>query len=268
MSGFTKLFSSITSSSIWNESDKTRIVWITMLAMAEADGVVRASVGGLAHVARVSRRDCEAALERLMSPDTDSRSPENDGRRIQKVDGGFFLLNYGKYREARSEDERKAYMREYMRDYRKQSVNNSKQDVNSSKPPLAEVSHGKPQLAKTEGEEEGEKKDSLPTVRRTPTLDEVIAYGRDQGNVPQNVCEIWWNDHEARPLDIEGRYTDKGGCAVENWKAALRGFSLRWRDNEQKFKMKGSTAPKPSAPIVTETDDMRRMREMKEGGGL
>lgn len=170
MSGFTKLFTSITSSSIWNEDDKTRIVWITMLAIAEADGVVRASIGGLAHVARVTREDCEKALQILQSPDPDSRSPEHEGRRIQKVDGGFFLLNYGKYREARSEDERKAYMREYMRKYRKQTVNKGKQK-------LTKVSHSKPPLAKAEGEKEakaeGEGDEGAALI---PSLEEFCDY--------------------------------------------------------------------------------------------
>lgn len=149
MSGFTKLFSCITSSSIWNEDDKTRIVWVTMLALCDPDGVVRASVGGLAHTARVCREDCEKAIHVLESPDPDSRSPEFEGRRIERVNGGFRLLNYGKYREARSDDERREYMREYMQNYRKRGVNNRKQ----SKP---NVSRSKPPLAQAEAEEKAE----------------------------------------------------------------------------------------------------------------
>lgn len=147
MSGFTKLFSAITSSSIWNEDDKTRLVWITMLAMADSRGVVHASVGGLAHTARVTREECEHALSVLLSPDPDSRSPEYDGRRVEKIEGGFLLLNYAKYREARSEDERRIYMKEYMKEYRKRGVNKRKQS-------LAEVKRSKPQLAQAEAEAE------------------------------------------------------------------------------------------------------------------
>lgn len=171
MSGFTKLFSAITSSSIWNEDDATRIVWITMLAMADSGGMVYASVGGLAHTARVSRDMCERALETLQEPDADSRSPEFEGRRIEKRDGGFLLLNYAKYREARSEDERRLYMREYMKEYRKNGVNNRKQK-------LTPVSRRKPPLAQAEAEAEAEippivpqgghqeKVDNLPTSER------------------------------------------------------------------------------------------------------
>lgn len=116
-----------------------------MLALADADGVVRASIGGLAHAARVTREDCAAALATLESPDPDSRSEEFEGRRIEKIDGGFRLLNFPKYREARSDEERKEYMRLYMQNYRKQHVSKRKQKVNS-------VSSGKPQLAQAEAE--------------------------------------------------------------------------------------------------------------------
>lgn len=145
MTGFTKLWSEILSSSIWNEDDKVRIVWITMLAAMGPDYMVRASVGGLAHMARVSKEACEHALTVLTSPDPDSRSQDNEGRRVQKVDGGFFILNGGKYREARSLDERKVYMANYMKEYRKRQNERKlerkqrKQNVNASKPPLAQA---------------------------------------------------------------------------------------------------------------------------------
>jgi hypothetical protein len=141
MTGFTKLWSDILTSSIWNEGDKTRIVWITMLACMGPDSMVRASVGGLAHQARVSIDDCRKALDVLMAPDPDSRSKEFEGRRIEARDGGFFILNGGKHRESRSYDERKTYMAEYMREYRakhrKPSVNNRKQNVNTVNSKLA-----------------------------------------------------------------------------------------------------------------------------------
>ena len=97
---FTKMFGSITDSTVWGEPDPTRIVWITMLAMANRDGFVHSSVPGLAHRARVSLEACEAALETFKSPDPYSRTVDYEGRRIEAVDGGWILLNYLKYREA------------------------------------------------------------------------------------------------------------------------------------------------------------------------
>jgi hypothetical protein len=102
MTGYTKLFGSIVTSTIWREDDKTRIVWITLLALSDRDGVVEGSVPGLAHVAGVTIEDCERALINLQKPDRYSRSPEYEGRRVDAVDGGWRILNYGKYRSRMS----------------------------------------------------------------------------------------------------------------------------------------------------------------------
>lgn len=101
-SGYVKIYGSILGSSIWAEESDTRIVWITMLAMADAEGKVEASESGLARFANVTVERCRAALRRLADPDLDSKSPEYGGRRVEKVDGGWLILNYLKYREMRS----------------------------------------------------------------------------------------------------------------------------------------------------------------------
>lgn len=111
MAGYTKLFSEIVTSTIWQEDDKTRIIWITMLALSNKYGEVSASVPGLAHTAHVKLSECEKALKKLESPDRYSRSQEYDGRRIGRIDGGFKILNYGKYRERMRSEDRKEYLR-------------------------------------------------------------------------------------------------------------------------------------------------------------
>lgn len=130
--GFTKLFSDIICSSIWNEDDKTRIVWITLLAIKGPNHVARATVGALAHQARVSVEDCRNAIEKLCSPDPDGLDQPYEGRRMQPVEHGWFILNGEAYRLRRDEDDRKQYLAQYMRDYRrKQNVNNRKQSVSA-----------------------------------------------------------------------------------------------------------------------------------------
>lgn len=118
-SSYTKLFSSIVTSTIWREDDKTRIVWITLLAIKNRHGQVAGSIPGLAALANVSIADCETALAKLRGPDTYSRSREFDGRRIENVEGGWQILNHGKYRDAMSQDERRAYQAEWQKKYRK-----------------------------------------------------------------------------------------------------------------------------------------------------
>jgi uncharacterized phage protein (TIGR02220 family) len=111
MTGYTKLFGSIVDSTIWRESKETKVVWITMLAKANRDGIVEASMPGLADAARVTLDECESALKCLMSPDKHSRTKDYEGRRIEPVDGGWLVLNHAKYRAKMNADERREYFR-------------------------------------------------------------------------------------------------------------------------------------------------------------
>lgn len=113
MSGYTKLFSRILDSTIWREPNETRLLWITMLAMADQDGVVHCTIPGLADRARISLQECEAALHKFQQPDKYSWSKEMEGRRITEVDGGWFLVNHAKYRAlmCREEQQEKTRIR-------------------------------------------------------------------------------------------------------------------------------------------------------------
>jgi len=103
---YTKLFSSIITSTIWSEDDQTRIVWITMLAIADKDGEVQGSIPGLARIAGVPVEACRSAITKFLSPDVDSRTKDDEGRRIEEIEGGWHLLNHRKYREMASGTER------------------------------------------------------------------------------------------------------------------------------------------------------------------
>jgi len=131
--GYTKLFSSIITSTIWQEDDKTRILWITMLALSDSEGKVEGSVPGLARMAKISVKECEKSLAKLASPDTYSRSKEHEGRRIKDVDGGWMLLNRVKYRDKTGD--RKEYYQKYNaeRAHRCAQVRTTNNTINTQK---------------------------------------------------------------------------------------------------------------------------------------
>ncbi len=149
MSGFTKLFNSILHSTIWSEPNHVRILWITMLAMANKDGDVAASVPGLAKMAGISLEETEDALARFQQPDKYSRTPDFDGRRIQSTDGGWHLLNHGKYRALMSAEERREYNRRKQAE-RRAKLSSASLTVNDSQSKSAMSTH-------TEAEAEAEK---------------------------------------------------------------------------------------------------------------
>lgn len=114
---FCKLDSGIVKSSIWSSPLETRILWITMLAIKDENGFVECSRSGLIRLANIPADKFDSAIIELESPDPDSKSQEFDGRRIDKIDGGWIVLNHEKYRTPESEKKasRNEYMREYMR---------------------------------------------------------------------------------------------------------------------------------------------------------
>ena len=206
---FAKLFSSITESSLWSEPKEVRLLFVTMLAKADQSGFVEASIPGLARVANLSVEETEASLECLQSPDKYSKNPDNEGRRVLAVPGGFMLLNYEDYRSRRSTEERREYMRDYMKAYRSKTAER-KPDVNNGKPPLAQA----------EAEKQKHKVAAAPKgVFQKPTVQEVIDY----------VIEIQASVDAKEFIDYYSSNGWKigGKAAMKDWKATVRQWNAR-----------------------------------------
>jgi uncharacterized phage protein (TIGR02220 family) len=96
---FVKLDCKILDKSIWRASPETKIVWITILAMADSDGLVEAAIPGIADRAKVSLEKTEVAMNTFQAPDKWSSNQDHEGRRIERVKEGFQILNYQQYRD-------------------------------------------------------------------------------------------------------------------------------------------------------------------------
>lgn len=159
---FTKLFSGLTESTVWVEPYPTRILWVSMLSWADPRGRIFGSLPGIARRAGINIDEAEAALVSFMSPDRHSRTPDNEGRRIEKIDGGWRLLNYTKYRELRDAEVRREQNREAQRAHRDR--------IRASAELLtgADNADNKPRSAQEEEEEEEENTKPTVTVGQTP----------------------------------------------------------------------------------------------------
>lgn len=148
-------------SSLWTEQDNTRILFITMLAMADRDGMVYGTQLGLERIANISPTSLDVTgdpdrdpMAALMLPDRGSadllRNPENEGRRVEQVEGGFRLINFNYYSNLMASDTRREQNRLAQRTFRKNADSNKV--VSTRKQPSARVSVRKPSEVEAEAE--------------------------------------------------------------------------------------------------------------------
>ena len=171
---YTKLFSSIVTSTIWTEDANTCKVWVTMLAIANKHGEIQASIPGLAQISGIPVDSVEGAVQKFLSPDRYSRTPDDEGRRIETIDGGWALLNHGKYREMASKDEQKEANAERQKRFReRQKRNATVTHSNGTSQPVTETRDIAEAEADTEADTPSNKKKksaSAPSASLPPSL--------------------------------------------------------------------------------------------------
>lgn len=92
------LFRTFFTSSIRQETAETRLVFLGLMALADAQGVVQATTGAIADFVSLNEIDVKAALTRLSSPDENSTSPDEEGRRIVSIGPNRWrIVNYQTY---------------------------------------------------------------------------------------------------------------------------------------------------------------------------
>lgn len=119
-------------------------VWGYVIAHAR-DSLVELNPIVLAAILGCPAGDIESAVTFLCLPDSRSRSKISNGQRLIK-EGEFIyrVPTHSKYRSIRNDEDRRAYMRVYMQEYR--NKNKGLDGVNSN------VNSGEPQLAHSEAD--------------------------------------------------------------------------------------------------------------------
>lgn len=124
MSSYFKASCGIINSSLWNEDAAVCKLWITILAMKDGDHVVRSSISGIANNARLPVEFVRDTItNKFEAPDPDSTTPDFDGRRMQRIEGGgWLIINGPKYQELGWSDEKKEYERRRKAEYRSRKI--------------------------------------------------------------------------------------------------------------------------------------------------
>lgn len=211
------------------ENDQTRIVWLTLLAMADQHGEVQASIPGLANVARVSVSACEEAIRVFLNPDPYSRTKTDEGRRIVEMDGGWHILNHEKYRELASDTDRKRKAAERQRRRRARLKETDCHAVTGVGVTGCDKSHQNPQ-AEAEAEADTEAKTERDRNTLSPTLEEVRAEVEKKNYTSVDPAR-WWSYWDSI------HWTEKSGRLIK-WKSRLMNDNLTpkpaWMLNAEK----------------------------------
>jgi hypothetical protein len=121
-----KIFASMYEGSMVGAGPLVFAVWGYCIAKADIDGTVLLNPDLLAPVIGTSTESIRHAVDFLQQPDEHSKNPDHDGRRLLHQSGHlYFVVSHEIYRAMKSNEDRREYMREYMRRKR------AKEDVNS-----------------------------------------------------------------------------------------------------------------------------------------
>lgn len=145
-----KIFASMFKGSLYGKWEAI-VTFTVMIVLADQEGEVDMTPEALAASTSIPLDIIQRGIKLLESPDPQSRTPDEDGRRIVRVsdsrDWGWRITNYAHYRAIRTAEERREYFRQHKR---KQRAKKSKS------PPLSTRGPQSPPIAEAEGDAEAE----------------------------------------------------------------------------------------------------------------
>tara|TARA_R110002126_G_C10418247_1_gene497160 strand:- start:395 stop:1099 length:705 start_codon:yes stop_codon:yes gene_type:complete len=230
---YAKLFSRIAQSSLMEEKVNTRYVFMMMLALSDRHGEVIGTDVAISRMMNVPKNDFCDALKPLLEPDLDSNSPAEEGRRIILSENGrgYKIVNYLNYRDIKSDDEKREYMRQYMKRRRDKTKENDENvnSVNPCKVLLNDVTH-------TEAEAEVDtKKNKKPSYDDTFDFCNKIGLTRTDAEYMQ---DKW----------LETGFKNNGK-PIKDWQAQIR--------NWKRMSYLPSTKQKPAMRSTNEPSQLR-----------
>lgn len=216
---YTKLAENIVYSSIWEEDSDTCKIWVTILALKDLDGFVRKNVTGIARLAKLPVDKVEEAIAKFIAPDPRSTTEEFEGRRIEKVPGGLYVLNHQKFQEYGWTEDKKRFEREKKARWRQAQKDKALQ----TGPCVVRAGSG----------------------NRPASIEEAITAG-NMLNIPEAVCRKFWNHYESTSRRDENGVTvwvtgEKGEKPIGKWQNLLKSWAERERESASKAPHSRST---------------------------
>lgn len=284
---YAKIFASLYQGTLRGCADPI-LVFTNLLAHCDSAGVVDIHPRAISEEVGIDAARVEEALKVLESPDPDSRSPLEGGRRIIRLDEhrswGWRVVNYGKYRAIRSEDDRREQNRLAQRAWR------ARQAENKDKLTVSKISQASAQSAQAEVEveEEAVNLKSTPSVEISSVSDDSQINEKQIDSLPpcpqQEILNLFcqtlptlrkpriWDGARAEALRSRWRYCAKGNGAFAGYSTQAEGLAFWKRYFEYIAKSRklteGIARPdgsmwKPDLPWLLKAENFSKVIERK-----
>lgn len=240
---FVKVWADITTSTVWEADPVVRVVWLSLLLECDRYGNFRGTREALARRANVTLEEFNRALEFLMSPDPNSTSPAEGGRRVISTGNNLWsAVNYQQYRERRDDDEEREKARNWKRAQRARKAEEQAASpvVSSDCPVVSSDVQNCPDIVDVDVEVEVEVEEGRKRQRSftPPTVEQVAAYCQEKG---------YTFDPEAFVAFYTSKGWKVGRDTMKDWRAAC----VTWQKRQ----------PTPSTPAAATKSVAERAAE-------
>jgi len=219
-----KIFTSIYDGTL-AEDWRALITFQQMIVLCDSDGLLDMTPQAISKRTGIPIEHIKAGIEILENKDPYSRTDKEDGRRITRVDDhrpwGWYIVNHKYYRDLKTKQERRDYMREYMRNKRaqKELTETNKSLQNLTKLNVSNVAHTNT-YAYTNNKE-GKTNRFTP-----PSQKDIEIYCQSRNN---NVdVNKFFNFYESKGWMV-------GKNKMKNWKAAIHTWENRENKTDKKI---------------------------------
>lgn len=230
MDVYNKIFTKILDSSIWLEPVETRVVWITLIAAMNEDGYAHfSSIENLSNRALVNLSATKRAIKCLEGPDAQSADPANEGRRIERVPGGWIVLNAEKYRGIVTREHAKNLTRERVRKFRSKNGVSPQPLTQECNAHVTACNEAKRLVTPSEAVSDSEANTVERESNGFPKIEVVLTKASMVGCTPDE-AEKFYHHFEA------AGWIDRNGHPIKSWISKLVTWTANAREKKEKEK--------------------------------
>lgn len=256
---YAKVFEQIFDSSI-ADNYELRHFFMDLLVLADPNGIVDKTPTAIAARTRIPLDKVILMLDELQRTDDQSRNPQHDGRRIEKLDEhrdwGWYIVNFEYYRNAAREVDRRASSKASMERHRTKVKNAQAVELQASNGVLANVN---PLYAYASDSDRGVKGGRFVK----PTIEAVKQHGI-KIELPEIECEKFFDYYEANGWRVGRNPMKLWTAAMANWKRNCKQYSRE----SNGYKTNGNQRPDRSIGTANENTDHEAYARLGKMGSV